>query len=332
MIQMLRRDRMIRTSDGINVAIREVTPAGGARPGAVPVILLHGTRLPGLSEYDLPVPGGSLVEDLGHAGHVSVILDARGFGGSDRPALMERPPQESRPYARCVEIVRDVEAAVEAAPKIGPDGRVALMGWGVGATIMLMYAALWPEKVSHVILYNALYGGGTEHARYKDHPLADPQHAGRFNAGHYGGYSYNAPEMLLRKWDEGIPIADKDQWRDPAMARAFAQALLDGDPTSSERDPPSYRSPNGMLEDSYYIGKGRKLVDACLVQAKVLIIRPGLDYFSRREDIAALREDLVNAEYVELWEPPDATHFVILDRPERGRTEAIATITQFLNR
>ena len=330
MSEILRQDRMVRTVDGIDVAIREVTPASGARAGAVPVVLLHGTRIPGISEYDLPVPGGSLAEELGRAGHVSLILDARGFGRSDRPALMSRPPQESRPYARSVEILRDVEAAVQAAPKADADGRVALMGWGVGATIMLMYAALWPEKVSHVILYNVLYGGGTAHDRYKGHPLEDPQRPGRFNAAHYGGYSYNFPDMLMKKWDESIPVAEKDQWRDPAVAEAFAQALLDGDPTSAERSPPSYRSPNGMLEDSYYIGKGRKLVDACLVQCKVLIIRPGLDYFSRWEDITTLRADLVNAERVDLWEPPEATHFVILDRAERGRSEAIATITRFL--
>jgi pimeloyl-ACP methyl ester carboxylesterase len=325
--RIMRRDLMLRTVDGVRVAVRETMPEAGPRDDAVPFVLLHGTRIPGLSEYDLPVPGGSLVEDLARAGHASLILDARGFGRSERPAAMERPPQDSRPYARCAEILRDVDAAVAAAPK--PLGRVALMGWGVGATVMMMYAAMWPEKVSHLILYNALYGGGTSHARYKDHPLEDPAHPGRFNVAHYGGYSFNRADMLMRKWDESIPIADKDAWRDPEVAMAFEQALLDGDPTAMTRDPPSYRSPNGMLEDSFYIGQGRKLVDACLVQAKVLIIRPGLDYFSRREDVAALQADLVNAASVELWEKHDATHFVILDRPERGRDEAIATILRF---
>lgn len=324
-----RRDYRVRTCDGVNVAIREAGPEGGAQAGKVTLVLLHGTRIPGISEYDLPVPGGSLVEDLGRAGHTSLILDARGFGRSDRPPEMDRPPNESKPYARCMEIVRDVDAAVAAAHRTGPGGKVAVMGWGIGATVMLMYAAMWPEKVSHVIVYNGLYGGGTSHARYRGHPLDDPDHPGRFNVGHYGGYSFNRPDMLMQKWAESIPIADKDAWRDPAVARAFAEALIDGDPTSRERDPPSYRSPNGMLEDSYYIGRGRKLVDACLVQAKVLIIRPTLDYFSRREDVVALRDDLVNAARVELWEP-EATHFVLLDRPERGRTATIETMLRFL--
>jgi pimeloyl-ACP methyl ester carboxylesterase len=329
MSEGIRRDFKVATVDGINVAIREVSSADATRHG-VPIVLLHGTRVPGISEYDLPVPGGSLAAELARAGHTSLILDARGFGRSDRPASMDKPPQDSKPHARCMEIVRDVDAAVGAAPKTKPDGKVALMGWGIGATVVLMYAAMWPEKISHVILYNVLYGGGTAHARYKDHPLEDPTRPGRFNVAHYGGYSLNDPDMLLKKWEEAIPVADKDAWRDPKVAQAFAQALIDGDPTSTSREPATYRSPNGMLEDSFYIGKGHKLVHASLVQAKVLIIRPGLDYFSRPDDVAALRADLVNAERVELWEPENATHFVILDRAERGRDEAILTITRFL--
>ena len=330
MPQIARRDFKLRTVDGVDIAVREVKaePAGGG--GETPIVLLHGTRIPGISEFDLPVPNGSLAEDLAKAGHVCFIPDARGYGGSDRPEAMSRPPSESKPIARSIEIVRDIDTAVDELCGVTGAERVALMGWGVGATIMLMYAALWPEKVSHLILYNVLYGGGTGHARYRDHPLEDPEHPGRFNARHYGGYSFNDPKMLIDKWDKSIPVADKDSWRDPAVARAFAQALLDGDPTSMTRDPPSYRCPNGMLEDSYFMGRGGKLVHASQVYCKVLIIRPELDYFSRAEDLAALREDLVNAEDLIVWEPENCTHYIILDRPERGRDAAIAKISQFI--
>ena len=327
-----RRDFKLRTVDGINVGVREVTAEPLEAPAGTPLVLLHGTRIPGISEYDLPVPNGSLAADLARAGHRCFVLDARGFGRSDRPQAMSRPPEESAPLSRCMEIVRDVDAAVEALREATGVEKVALMGWGVGSTIMLMHAAMWPEKISHLILYNALYGGGSDHPRYKNHPLEDPARPGHFNAAHYGGYSYNSPQMLVDKWDQSIPIDNKDEWRDPAVAEAFVQALIDGDPTSASRQPPSYRSPNGMLEDSYYMGRGQKLVHASQVYAKVLIIRPQLDYFSRPEDIASLRDDLVHAEDVELWEPENATHYIILDRPERGRTAAIEKILEFVRR
>lgn len=329
---MLRReDVRITTVDGVGIAVRQVLPADMAQ-GATgkALIMLHGTRIPGISEFDLPVPGGSLAGDMALRGHPSFVPDARGYGRSDRPAAMSRPPQESRPLARSMEIVRDVAATVDHVRAVTGQDRVALMGWGVGSTIMLMYAAIWPDRVSHLILYNVLYGGGGDHPRYRDHPLEDPARPGHFNAARYGGYSFNDPDMLVKKWDDSIPSADKSEWRDPAVAAAFRQALIDGDPTAGERTPPTYRCPNGMLEDSYYMGRGDKLVHASQVYAKVLIIRPALDYFSRPEDVAALRRDLVNAESVDLWEPEGATHYVILDRPERGRDAALTRITEFI--
>ena len=243
---------------------------------------------------------------------------------------MSRPPEESRPLARGLEITRDVDAAVDALRSATSSSKVALMGWGVGATILVMYAALWPEKVSHIVLYNAIYGGGTEFPRYREIPLEDPQKPGSFNVRRYGGYAYNKLDMLLDKWDQSIPVEDKDAWRDPHVAAAFIQALIDGDPTSTTRDPVTFRSPNGMLEDSFYIGRGEKLVHASQVLCKVMILRPALDYFSRPEDVAALAADLTNAEDVVVWQPENTTHYLILDRPERGRTEALDRISAFI--
>ncbi|KMK65514.1 alpha/beta hydrolase [Puniceibacterium sp. IMCC21224] len=325
-----RQDYDIETLDGVSIAVRVVRPVVPGDVGPVPILMLHGTRPGGRSEFDLPVAGGSLAQDLALAGHSSIIPDARGYGRSERPISMTQPPQQSRPFARCMEITRDIDAAVDELRRVTGADRIALMGWGVGATAVLAHATLWPEKISHLVLYNPLYGGGTSHPRYRDHPLEDPAHPGRFNAEHYGGYSYNDPRMLMDKWDKSIPIDDKDAWRDPAVATAFAAELLASDATSSERDPATYRSPNGMLEDSYFIGKGVALVHASQVYAKVLIIRPEMDYFARPEDVAALRSDLVNAPRVELYEPKNATHFVLLDRAERGRAEAIAKIIEFI--
>lgn len=328
MADIERRDLTTRTTDGVTIAIREVRPASPVA-GRTPVVLLHGTRPDGVSEYDLPVENGSLAADLAARGHHVFVPDARGYGRSERGPQMDRPPSESEPYARSMTIARDIDAAVEALREATGAARVGLMGWGVGATCVLLHAAIAPEKVSHLVLYNPLYGGGTSHPRYRDHPLEDPARPGRFNVAHYGGYSFNDPAMLMRKWADSIPVADKDSWRDPAVAAAFAQALLDGDATSRERTPPTYRSPNGMLEDSLYMGRGTPLVHASQIYARVLIIRPELDYFSRPEDVAALKSDLVNAPDVELWEPEGATHFIILDRPERGRTAAIEKIQRF---
>jgi pimeloyl-ACP methyl ester carboxylesterase len=327
---VVRRDFNVTAIDGVNIAVREVRSTNTTVSRGAPILLMHGTRVPGISEYDLPVKNGSVAEALALAGHVSFIPDARGFGRSDRPAAMSEPPNVSAPLARCLEITRDVDATVETMRAVCGTDKVALLGWGIGGTLVLMYACLWPDKVSHLILYNPLYGGRSEHPRYRDFQLADPENALRFNVRKFGGYNFNTLDELLEKWDSSIPVADKESWRDPQVAKAFVQALADGDPTTITRDPPTFRSPNGMLEDSFYIGIGEKLVHANQVRCKVLVIRPTLDYFSRPEDVSELKRDLINAEEVVVWEPENATHYVLLDRPERGRDATISVILDFI--
>ena len=329
-VEIERRDFHVETVDGVNIAVRSVK-APSAPQQKVPMILMHGTRIPGISEFDLPVPNGSLAADLALAGHPCFIPDARGFGGSDRPKELDEPWKPTAPIVRSLEIQRDIDAAVNALREETGAKKVGILGWGTGGTLALIYAALWPEKVSHIILYNPLYGGADDHPEIgKGSRWEDPDQPGRFNQAKYGNYYFNRVDMLRKGWDNRIPIEDKDAWRDPAILAAFEKALIDGDPTTMDRDPPSYRSPNGMLEDSFLMGHGHKLVHASQVYCRVMVINPEFDLWCRPEDVAALKEDLVHAEEVRIWEPKNMTHYVLLDRPERGRTEAIERILDFI--
>ena len=47
--------------------------------------------------------------------------------------------------------------------------------------------------------------------------------------------------------------------RRPAVAKAYAQAALDSDITSGQREPRSFRAPCGAMEDSSYLATGRHL-------------------------------------------------------------------------
>lgn len=331
MTQIRRRDFHLRTVDGVNVAIREVRTA---EPGdRVPVILLHGTRIPGLSEFDLPVENGSLAEDLARNGHNTYILDARAFGRSDRPDEMEAPPKSYAPsLSRSIEVTRDVDAAVDHALKETGQSRAALFGWGVGGTIVAMYAALWPEKVSHIVGYMMIYGGVGDHPQFRiGSKWDDPEHPGRFNKKDFGNYAWNGLDLLDVHWDSQIPIEDKAAWRDPAMFEAFRSALIEGDPKAATMDPPMYRSPNGMLEDLYVMGcRGETLFSATQIYCKVMIARGQYDGLCRVEDMEAFMDDLVNAEEIVFWNPPDTTHYILLDRPERGRTALLDRMDEFL--
>lgn len=331
MTTILRHDFHIRTRDGVRVAIREVRRDGPA--DRVPLVMLHGTRIPGLSEFDLDVPGGSLAADMAARGHVCYILDARGFGRSERPAAMEKPPV---PFAaslvRSTEITRDVEAAVDHILANTGQARAALMGWGVGGTVASIYATLWPEKVSHIIGYAMIYGGVAGHPNFRPgSKWDDPEHPGRFNKRDFGNYQWNSLDLLDQHWNKQIPVADKDSWRDPAMFRAFRQALIDGDPKGRQMDPPMYRSPNGMLEDLWTMAcRGETLFSATHITCKFMIARGEYDELCRVADMEALIDDLVNAEEVVFFNHPNATQYILLDRPEHGRDALLARMDSFL--
>jgi pimeloyl-ACP methyl ester carboxylesterase len=327
-----RSDFDVRTIDGVRIAVRQVRKRDGATGDArVPMVLMHGTRIPGLSEFDLDVPGASLAADLAGRGHVCYIPDARGFGRSERPAEMERPPTSTRSLYRSIEITRDVDAAVDHLRAATGAAKVGIFGWGAGGTIALIYAALWPEKVSHLVLYNMIYGGTGDHPKYRiGSKWDDPRRPGRFNKAVFGNYAFNEVNMLGEEWDKQIPIADKAAWRDPAILAAFEQALIDGDPTARQRNPPTYRSPNGMLEDLFDMGMGRRLIHAGQVYSRVMIVNPEHDSLCRTDDMEVLQADLVNAEETRMWAPPNTTHYILFDRPERGRDALLAEMDDFL--
>lgn len=329
MPNITRKDFHIKTADGFSIAIREVR---SERADRVPMILLHGTRIPGLSEFDLPVENGSLAADLAAKGHVCYIVDARGYGRSERPPEMEQPPKPTAPLFRSIEITRDVDAAVDHLRRATGQQKVGLFGWGVGGTCVAMYSALHPEKVSHIVLYTMIYGGVGDHPAFKiGSQWDDPERPGHFNQKKFGNYTFNSLALLDKHWDDQIPIEDKDAWRDPAMLEAFRQALIDGDPTAKDRDPPTYRSPNGMLEDLYTMGcLGQPLFHASQIYCRVMIVKPELDTLCRMTDMEVFMSHLVHAEEVVLHAPPNTGHYILLDRPERGRNDLLARMDEFL--
>lgn len=317
-----RTDFFVTSDPGIEIFVREVRRAPPSGSGA-PVLLLHGARVPGLASFDLPIPGGSLAADLALAGLVVYVMDARGYGKSTRPPA---------PMVRGNIVARDVHAVVEAVRSRLDVEEVALVGWATGSHWLGYYASLHPERVSHLVLYNTLYGGSDRHPSIgRGSALEDTEHPGRFAAAQAGIYRLSTADSLFPVWDRSIPLEDKGAWRDPEVAQAYAREALASDPTSGSRTPPSFRAPTGALEDSFYQASGRQLWDASLIRSPVLVIRSENDFWSRPEDSETLREHLSHARTVRVVVIPEATHFVHLDRPERGRGRFLEEVLAFLN-
>jgi len=326
---LVREELRATTADGIGIRIREVRPRAGAT--GEPIILVHGARVPGIASFDLDVPGGSLAADLAERlGRAVYVMDARGYGGSDRSAAMDRPAAESRPLSRGHEVVRDIDAVARTAAQRTGSDKVTLVGWATGGMWSAWYASLWPEQVGHLVVLNALYGGADGHPTLgPGSPAADPDRPERLSP-KVGGYTLNTEAALFPSWDRTIPAEDKAGWRAPAVAAAYAWAALASDPASDRRDSPAFRAPAGATEDSFLQANGRRLFDAGSITAPVLLVRSEHDFWSRPEDMSAFAHDATRSDGVRSLTLPGATHYVHLDRPERGRDALIAEIVAFL--
>jgi pimeloyl-ACP methyl ester carboxylesterase len=320
-----RAELTTRTTDGVRIAIREVRPAR-PQPGVDPVILLHGARVPGIPSFDISVPGGSLAEDLAVLTGARVYIpDARGYGRSDRPPAMSRPPEESRPLSRSYEVVRDVDAVVRTVLARTGAKQVTLLGWATGGLWAGHYTSLWPERVGHLVLLNALYGGSAVHPMFgPGSSLADTAHPDRLSPS-LGGYARADADSILRPWDRSVG-EDPAARRDPAIAEAYVKEALASDPQSARTKPPSLRSPLGALEDSFFQASGRRIYDAGSITGVVLLVRGSADFWSRPEDVQAFAHDAVHARSVRVVEIPGASHFVHLERPDAGRTQLLETL------
>lgn len=326
---VVRRDLTVESDPGVSLFVREIR--GHGDPDAVPVLLVHGARVPGLASFDLPVPNGSLAGDLALAGHSVFVMDARGYGRSIRPAEMDGDPMACPPLVRSSTVVRDIDGVVRAVRDRVAAARVALLGWATGGMWAGHYATFSPDTVSHLILYNTLYGGTRGHLSLgPGSDFEDPRHPGRFNARAFGGFTLNTAEDLLGSWDRSFPTERPEDWRDPAVAQAYIEAALASDDTAPSRTPPSFRAPTGALEDSFYLASGRQLWDASLIEAPMLILRSERDFWSRPQDVDLLREHATAAPEVRSAVLQRATHYVHLDRPEAGRSRFLEEVRAFL--
>jgi pimeloyl-ACP methyl ester carboxylesterase len=326
----IHREDLFATSDaGVQIHVREVrTEVHQACP---PILLVHGARVPGIASFDLPVAGGSLAAELADRGFCAYVIDVRGYGQSTRPPEMDQPQQSHGPLVRSVEAVHDIDAVIDLIRKRTGANRVSLFGWATGGQWAGYYATLHSDKLSHLVLLNALYGADVPHPMMgHGSEMEDPAHAGRLNPA-IGAYRCNTAESLLGPWNRSIPTEDKAAWRDPAIADAYVREALASDPETNKHNPPCFRSPNGALEDSFYLATGRQLWDASFIYVPTLVLASERDFWSRLADRDKIAQDLVHAS-VRVVVIPDATHFVHLDKPERGRSQLIDEIVQFVRK
>ena len=321
-----RTDVYIESEPGINIFVREVLlPVGST---GVPILLIHGGGPGGLASFDLEVPNYSLATDFAQAGHRVYVMNVRGWEASTRPTGLEEPAENNLPLVTSEEAVRDIDAVVNWICDRTGQSQVALVGWATGGHWAGMYTSQNNDAVSHLVMLNSLYGVKAPWALTDR--FEDPENPGSFDRDG-GAYRLVDYDGFLRGWDNSIPVDDKNQWRDPAVADAYARTAVELDPTSATRTPPSARIPTAYREESFNLTQGYRYWNATDIYTPTLGIRGELDFWSRPDDLSTLATELVNAPAVEILTIPNATHYVFNDRPERGRCQFVQAVLTFLS-
>jgi pimeloyl-ACP methyl ester carboxylesterase len=245
-------------------------------------------------------------------GYVVYMFDKRNYGFSTREKAMDEPPAANKPVSRSYLVIRDLGAVVDNIRARNKIAKVNLIGWSWGAMTAGYYTSLQSEKVKKLVMYAPLYNNPMHTNLGAGSNNQNKRAPSEFNPA-LGAYRYGSGEGNNKRWDGEIPIANKDEYREPGVQEAFNAAALATDPTSNTRTPPSLRAPNGVLEDSFYQATGRMMWNAANIYVPTLVIGGEDDSWSYLNDRDGLMRDLVNAPQKKLVNIPHATHFILFE-------------------
>lgn len=312
-----REDFVIASDPGVRIFVREVS--GRKRSKRPPILLLHGGGGGGIASFDLPVAGGSLAEDLVKEGQHVFIMDARGWETSTRPDYDTL--KRWMIAASSIEVSHDIDAVVDFIREKTKAKQVTLFGWATGGQWMGYYACIYPNRVAALIMLNSLYN---EKAPWDfTEPWRSPLDTSQFNYASTPILRRADKNQLLESWNKTIPVADKSQWRDPAVAELYAKTAVGFYEDSILSVPGGYRA------EAFYTAQGRGQWHAKEIRVPILYIRGAHDNWSRPQDPLALQLRLQNAPKKQFVTLPDGSHNVLLDRPEKGRAQLIREIVAF---
>ena len=312
---------------GIKLFVREKMAEGNTRFTDQNVILfLHGATAPSACDFDLSYQDYSWADWMVKRGYVVYMGDYRNYGFSTRERAMDEPAAKNQPVTRSYLAVRDITAMVNHIKSRRGVTKVTLIGWSWGAMLAGYYASLQTENVHKLVLYAPLYNFNNHTNLGPGSALQNKRKPDDFNFA-LGAYRLASEAANTARWNGEIPVDNKDEFRDGAVPAEFWKECMASDPTSNTRSPPSLRAPNGVLEDSFYQATGRPLWHAANIYAPTLAIAGAFDTWSFPEDREGLMRDLVHAPVKKSVLIPNATHFVLFEKP---RFQFFEEILKFL--
>jgi pimeloyl-ACP methyl ester carboxylesterase len=310
---LLSDDLMISSdTPGIQLFVRNKRPLGLVPSANNTVLFVHGATYPAETSFDLKLEGISWMEYIALQGWNVYLVDVRGYGRSTRPPEMFRPADENRPIVTTDVAIRDVAAAVDFILWRDGIGKISLIGWSWGTTIMGGYTERNNDKVERLVLYGPLWILETPPSIKASDQL--------------GAYRLVSKDAAKKRWLRDVPedrIAAllPDDWFD-----AWADATWETDPESETSG--LLRAPNGVIQDvrTYWM-QGKTTWDPADIRVPTLIIGGDWDRDTPPYMAKDILERLTSAPEKRRVEIGEATHHVIM---EKNRMQLFREVQLFL--
>jgi len=296
-------DKLIDGDDaGLKLFLRNKRPADRNAIGSL--LLVHGATFPSVSLFDVDVGGLSFMDALAQAGIDTWALDVRGYGGSTRPAPMDKAPTGDAPLVRAVEATSDVACALAHIRSLRSPRRLGLLGMSWGGSVagihasrhhdldaLILVAPLWLSPVP------LRFDSG---APITTHRLVDAA-------------AYQAA------WLGSAPVDQRDGLLPDGWFERWAEVTEATDPDAPEG---YLRAPGGAVADvREHWTAGRPLYDPATITAPTLVVRGSWDVDVQRDMALDLVDRLTGARARAYLEIAGGTHMLLMEPVRRTAFE-----------
>jgi pimeloyl-ACP methyl ester carboxylesterase len=279
------------------------------------VLYVHGSTYPAETAFDLPLDGLSWMEYIAKAGYDVWLVDLCGYGRSDRPKEMDEPAAAHEPLIRTPDAVKDVDSAVRHILKTRAIGKLSLIGWSWGTTIMAMYTAGHNENVVKLVLYAPQWLRTEPSLTDKGGPL--------------GAYRVVSIGDAKERWLKGVALDKREALIPAGWFEQWAKATFETDPWGWQQEPKKLRAPNGTVADSReFWASGKPRYDPSEIKVPTLIVHAEWDADLPGPMSHAVFAKLTNAPWKRFVEIGEGTHTVLM---ERNRMQLFREVQLFLD-
>ncbi|TRX59207.1 alpha/beta hydrolase [Fulvivirga sp. M361] len=316
--QVIRTDHIIDAENDVRLHIREITPTDSKHH--TPLVMIHGGGPGATASFDLPIKGSSFAQNLVDKGFKVYLVNIRGW---ERSTLPQYDFSDSLTIIGShLEASQDIYATVKWILDKENIGKVHLFGWATGGHWAGYYSTKYPETVQTFISLNSLYGVNAPWGLRQYFQSDDD--STQFNKTSF--FRESPQKSLTRSWTRTIPIDNKENWRDTRVEKAYSVNA-----SSFGEDTTVMKVPGGYREESFYMSLGKKYWDAKDIEVPALIMRTELDFWSRPEDLKAIEKDMLHAPRSRFITIP-GTHYVFLDKTDKGKRKLIEEMIIFMER